>query len=187
MVLLPMLMAPIKFGKTLVYMSDLKYLSTYPNEIIDQVKRMIEKRALGTFLLKRHPNLHDIKNDKSLRTYVQDIKNSYLKKSVPLSQIKYDDKIHVIHNALGVHKYITKAHGGKTKVKNEIRIAAVFKNTPPALLRMIVVHELAHIREKEHNKNFYQLCQHMEPNYHQLEFEMRLYLTYLDTFGELYT
>ena len=45
---------------------------------------------------------------------------------------------------------------------------------------MIAVHELAHIKEAEHNKAFYQLCLHMEPDYHQLEFDLRLYLTALD-------
>ncbi len=44
---------------------------------------------------------------------------------------------------------------------------------------MIVVHELAHLKEKEHNKAFYQLCCHMEPQYHQLEFDTRLWLTHL--------
>ena len=42
---------------------------------------------------------------------------------------------------------------------------------------MIVVHELAHLREKDHGKAFYQLCTHMEPDYHQLEFDVRLWLT----------
>lgn len=51
---------------------------------------------------------------------------------------------------------------------------------------MIAVHELAHIKEKEHNKRFYQLCEYMLPDYHQLEFEMRLYLTQLENHGPLY-
>ena len=51
---------------------------------------------------------------------------------------------------------------------------------------MIVTHELAHLKEKEHNKAFYSLCTHIEPSYHQLEFDVRLYLTVLDTAGELY-
>jgi predicted metal-dependent hydrolase len=42
---------------------------------------------------------------------------------------------------------------------------------------MIVVHELAHLRERQHDKAFYALCQHMEPGYHQLEFDVRLWLT----------
>ena len=51
---------------------------------------------------------------------------------------------------------------------------------------MIVVHELAHLREKAHNKAFYNLCAHMEPSYHQLEFDVRLYLTHIDLVGPLY-
>jgi predicted metal-dependent hydrolase len=42
------------------------------------------------------------------------------------------------------------------------------------------VHELAHLKEREHDKAFYALCCHMEPGYHQLEFDLRLYLTHLD-------
>ena len=51
---------------------------------------------------------------------------------------------------------------------------------------MIVVHELAHLKEKEHNKAFYNLCRHMLSNYHQLELDMRLYLTELELNGEIY-
>jgi len=39
------------------------------------------------------------------------------------------------------------------------------------------VHELAHLKERAHDKAFYALCQHMAPDYHQLEFDLRLYLT----------
>ena len=63
----------------------------------------------------------------------------------------------------------------------EIRVAGVFREAPEAFLRMIVVHELAHLKERQHDKAFYQLCEHMEPAYHQLEFDLRLYLTLLDT------
>ena len=55
--------------------------------------------------------------------------------------------------------------------------AALFKEAPADFLRMIVVHELAHLKESDHGKAFYALCQHMEPEYHQLEFDLRVYLT----------
>jgi hypothetical protein len=76
--------------------------------------------------------------------------------------------------------------GGKLKAKNEIRVGVVFKTAPLEFLRMIIVHELAHLKEKDHNKAFYNLCEHMEPAYHQLELDLRLYLTHLDLFGALY-
>ncbi|MHB1589998.1 MAG: YgjP-like metallopeptidase domain-containing protein [Sulfuricella sp.] len=49
---------------------------------------------------------------------------------------------------------------------------------------MIAVHELAHLKEREHDKAFYQLCAHMEPEYHQNEFNLRLYLTHVDLCGK---
>jgi len=49
---------------------------------------------------------------------------------------------------------------------------------------MIVVHELAHLRVRDHDKAFYQLCLHMEPDYHQYEFDLRAYLVYRDAGGE---
>ena len=73
--------------------------------------------------------------------------------------------------------------GNKLKAKREIRIASMFKDAPLAFLQMIAVHELAHIKEREHDKAFYKLCTYMAPNYHQLEFEVRMYLTHLDLTG----
>ena len=164
----------------------LKYLSHYSPEIQRQVQSMLDKQTLSDFLLSKYPTKHIHSNDKLLRDYVLQIKNEYLKKSSPLSQIKYDDKIHVINNALGMHSYISRVQGGKLKSKHEVRIASMFKTTPEAFLKMIVVHELAHSKEKDHNKAFYKLCQYMQPDYHQVEFELRVYLTQLDCVGEIY-
>ena len=85
-----------------------------------------------------------------------------------------------------MHSYIARVHGGKLKTKNELRVSALFKKTPAAFLNMIVVHELAHLKEKEHNKAFYRLCLNMLSNYHQLEFDMRLYLIHLELGDALY-
>jgi predicted metal-dependent hydrolase len=59
----------------------------------------------------------------------------------------------------------------------------LFKTVPDEFLKMITVHELAHLKERAHDKAFYQLCTHMAPNYHQLEFEVRVYLTHMETSG----
>lgn len=141
---------------------------------------MIDDKKLTLYIVRKYPETHEITSDKSLRTYVMSLKNQHLKKSAPLSQIKYDDKIHIINNALGLHTYISRVQGNKLKSKHEIRIGSQFKKAPKALLAMIVVHELAHLKEKEHNKAFYKLCQSMLPDYHQLELDLRIYLTQLE-------
>ena len=108
-----------------------------------------------------------------------------MKKVAPLSKVLYDGKINVIHNALGSHHFISRVQGNKLKAKNEIRIASMFKLVPEEFLQMIAVHELAHFKEKEHNKAFYKLCEYMQPSYHQVEFDLRLYLTFVDIKGKL--
>lgn len=158
----------------------LRYIAGYSADLKAQVQTMIDKQTLNQYLAKKYPQQHKISNDKALRDYVMKIKNQYLRKSSPLNKVAFDNKIHVVNNALGLHSYVSRVQGGKLKSNNEIRIGAVFKKAPEAFLNMIVVHELAHLKEKEHNKSFYQLCQHMLPDYHQLEFDMRLYLTQLE-------
>lgn len=153
-----------------------RYLGGYAESVRNQVNRLIEANKLNDYLQKQYSEMHIIKSDSDLREFVMSYKNHYLKKSAPLSKVVYDNKIHVIKNALGTHSYVNRVQGGKIKSKNEIHVSSVFKSAPKAFLEMIVVHELAHIKEKEHNKAFYQLCQHMLPEYHQREFDMRLYL-----------
>ena len=165
-------------------MKELKYLNHYPEQTKNQVRQLIQNGGLQKYLLKKYPNSHSFKNDKALFSYTMNIKNEYIKKSAPLSKTIYDGKINIIHNALGTHHFISRVQGSKLKAKNEIRIASMFKSVPEAFLEMIVVHELAHFKEKEHNKAFYKLCEHMQSNYHQVEFDLRLYLTQVDISGK---
>jgi len=167
-------------------MQKLKYLQGYPPSLTEQVSGLINSNKLETFLLKKYPHCHELKTEKALYDLVQEIKSQYLKKSPPVSKVLYDKKIHVINHALGLHSFVSRVQGNKLKAKHEIRISSIFKHAPLPFLRMIVVHELAHLKEKEHNKAFYQLCCHMEPDYHQLEFDMRLFLTQQELAGPIY-
>ncbi|PSU35862.1 M48 family metallopeptidase [Photobacterium lutimaris] len=167
-------------------MKELKYLQGYPNQLIDQVSQLVEQGNLKRYLLNKYPEQHAIQSEKALYEYVIELKNQYLKKSSPISKVAYDSKIHMVNHALGMHSFVSRVHGNKLKSKNEIRVSTIFKQAPLPLLRMIVVHELAHVKEKDHNKAFYQLCSHMEPDYHQLELDARLLLTLLEIDGPLY-
>ena len=167
-------------------MPNHKYLKNYSPDIIAKVETLIKTDRLVSYLLEKYPRPHDVANDNDLRDYVSTLKSLHMKKSPPLSKIIYDSKLHVVHNALGLHSYVSRVQGGKLKSKNELRVSAVFKNTPEAFLNMIVVHELAHLKEKEHNKAFYRLCLHMQKDYHQTELDMRLYLIQLEIGGSIY-
>lgn len=161
-------------------MQELKYLSAYSDQTRAQVSQLIAQNKLADVLQQRYPAAHAIRTDKALYDYVQDLKTEYLRNADPISKVTFDNKIHVINHALGMHTFISRVQGSKLKAKHEIRVATVFKDVPLAFLRMITVHELAHVKEKQHDKAFYKLCSYMEPQYHQYEFDLRLYLTHLD-------
>lgn len=167
-------------------MRGLKYLAGYSESVTTKVVQLIADKKLGDVLLAKYPSAHDIRTDRALYDYTIQIKNEFLRKSNPISKVMYDCTISVVNNALGTHSFVSRIQGAKLKSKHEIRVASVFKLAPIELLKMIVVHELAHLKEKEHNKAFYQLCEYMEPAYHQLEFDTRLYLTHLESAGPLY-
>lgn len=164
----------------------LPYLAHYPEHLQNDIQNLIDKKKLGDWLRTRYPSLHDVSNDNDLRDYAMSLKNQYMKKTQPLSKVIYDSKIHIVNHALGLHSYVSRVQGGKLKSKNELRVSTLFKGTPEAFLKMIVVHELAHLKEKQHNKAFYQLCQHMLPEYHQIEFDVRVYLTELEYSGRVF-
>ncbi|MBB1485236.1 YgjP-like metallopeptidase domain-containing protein [Oceanospirillum sediminis] len=159
-------------------MSDLSYLKGYPENILLQARKLIDQNKLDQYLLKRYPQCHDIVSNERLYEYSMSLKKCYMKKAPPLNRVCFDPSVSVIHHALGINAHITRAHGGKLKARREIRIDSCFKQCPEDFLRMIVVHELAHLKEREHNKSFYQLCQHMEPEYFQLELDLRLMMTW---------
>ena len=159
------------------------YLAGYPAAQAEQVQRLIEQNRLAGMLRQKYPLAHTVRTDRALYDYVLELKNEYLRNAGQLSKVAFDNKLHVIRNALGTHTRISRVQGSNLMAKREIRVAAAFKEMPPEFLRMIVVHELAHLKEHEHDKAFYQLCRYMEPDYAQLEFELRVYLTYLDAGG----
>jgi len=162
----------------------MKYLSAYSDQTRQQVAQILEQNRLGEVLLQRYPAAHAVRNDKALYDYVQELKAEFLRGAEPVTKVEFDSKIHVINNALGLHTAISRVQGGKLKAKREIKVATMFRDAPLEFLRMIAVHELAHLREKQHDKAFYKLCTYMEPNYHQYEFDVRLYLTQLEYSGQ---
>ena len=165
----------------------MNYLTSYPDALQAQVKQLITQDRLGEMLLKKYRSTHDIRTDRALYDYVMALKSSFLRNADALSKVAFDSKLHVIAHALGTHTTVSRVQGSKLKSKREIRVASLFKEVPIEFLRMIVVHglELAHIKEKAHDKAFYQLCTYMEPDYHQFELDLRLYLTHVDAGGKL--
>jgi predicted metal-dependent hydrolase len=161
-------------------MAPLKYLAGYPEPLQQRVRALLAQGGLGPLLAGKYPQPHAVRSDGQLYDYVQAMKDRHLRKSPPLARVAWDGRLQAARHALGTHTTISRVQGSRLKASREIRIATVFRDAPAPFLEMIVVHELAHLRESDHNKAFYQLCTHMAPDYHQWEFDLRLYLTHLE-------
>ena len=164
-------------------LTQLNYLRGYSEALLLPVQQLLAEGRLGASIRQRYPELHDVRSDGALVAYVGALKSQHLRSAPPLSKVIYDNRLHTVRNALGTHTAVSRVQGGKLKAKREIRVAGLFRTAPAAFLKMIVAHELAHLKEREHDKGFYALCAHIEPAYHQLEFDTRLWLTALEIEG----
>ncbi|MBM3115810.1 M48 family metallopeptidase [Jeongeupia naejangsanensis] len=162
---------------------DFPYLAGYPAQLVDQVGALLDSGELGLKLERKYPQRNPVQTDRALYDYVTERKQRYLKNAPPLAKIQYDNALGLLAGTLGTNTFASRVQGGKLKRKNEIRVATLFRDAPGEFLSMIVSHELAHLKEKDHNKAFYQLCCHMEPDYHQLEFDLRVWLTWREAVG----
>ncbi len=165
-------------------MTSFRYLQAYPEALLQQVQKISDGPGLGPWLLSRHPEAHGVRTDGALYNYVRALKTEYWRPADPINKVSFDSKLHIIQHALGLHTTTSRIQGSKLKSKRDIKVAALFKDTPLPFLQMIAVHELAHLKVREHDKAFYKLCHHMAPDYAQSEFELRVYLTHLDIGGD---
>jgi UTP pyrophosphatase len=173
-------MLPGTFANHRPTMLPLKYLSAYPEALQDKVRKLIADDRLRAYIGDRYPDRHAVQSDRALYQYVADLKQEFLRVAPAIDKVVYDAKLDVLRHALGLHTAISRVQGGKLKAKKEIRVASLFKEAPPEFLKMIAVHELAHLKESDHNKAFYRLCEFMQPGYRQIEFDLRVYLTQRD-------
>lgn len=159
------------------------WLGGYPDALVAQVSDMLSGGQLGPHLLRKYPQPHAIRTDAALYDYVQHLRSTHLRSASPVHKVLYDSQLRDLRRALGTHTRSSRVQGSQLRAKREIRIAGLFRCGPEEFLRMIVAHELAHLRVSAHDKAFYQLCRHIAPDYEQLEFDLRLYLCHLAAGG----
>jgi len=157
-------------------MSSLAFLAGYPPELLSQAEVLIQTGKAEEHIRAKYPEQHNIHSNKELFAYVQELKGQSMQNAPPLRKVSYDSRMTSLENALGMHTTRQVAHGGTVRKRREMTVASLFRNMPAAFLRMIVVHELSHIKYKDHNRAFYNFCCHLEPDYHELEFDLRVLL-----------
>jgi len=109
-----------------------RYLQAYPESLQQQVQKMISGPGIAAWLLDRHPEAHGVRTDGALYTFVIDLKNEFLRQADPINKVTFDSKLQIIQHALGLHTTTSRIQGSKLKAKRDIKVAALFKDTPMA-------------------------------------------------------
>ncbi|MCG7546990.1 MULTISPECIES: M48 family metallopeptidase [Pseudoalteromonas] len=163
-------------------MQQLKYFQHYPDSLQAQVKTLIADEKLQPYFKSKYPLGHQLQNQQALYQYCTALKQRYLKNTPRLNNVSFNKHTDMMKGTLGTHTHKQHRHGQKLKARYDIALNNQLKYAPEAILRALIVHELAHFKHAEHDKAFYNLCCNMEPDYHQLELDLRLFVV-LDELG----
>ncbi|MCF2860104.1 DUF45 domain-containing protein [Pseudoalteromonas sp. SMS1] len=167
-------------------MQELKYFQHYPENVQAQVYQLISNNQLQTYFKRKFPNGHQLQNQQELYQYSTEIKQHFLKNTPRLNSVSFNKHSDMVKGTLGTHTHQNKVHGKKLKARYDIALNNQLKYAPEAILRALIVHELAHFKHADHSKAFYKLCCHMEPEYHQLELDLRLFVVLDEQGGNFY-
>ena len=65
---------------------------------------------------------------------------------------------------------------GSCNFKNGLNFNILLMKFPLEIMQYVVIHELSHIKHKNHSKNFWNLVEKYCPNYKQIEKEFKNFL-----------
>ena len=139
--------------------------------ILENIKR-VESKTLedGYFLyLGEQKSILEF-NIKNLDTFYKKEIENY----IPFLVEKYSNLMQLFPTKISYRK--NKRTWGSCNYKNELNFNILLMKYPLYIMEYIVVHELAHIKYKNHSKEFYSLVKKYSPNYKEIEKNFKSYL-----------
>ncbi len=152
------------------------------------IKRFINAKREWIFKkideLKNKISIRDLYEDENIvlilgkkkSLHVKDLVSFYrdLTKVIVLKEVKEISKLTSLYpKKISFRK--TKRRWGSCNGRNEITFSITLAQLPKECVRYIVLHELAHIRFKNHQREFYDFIKRYMPNYKELEKEIKYY------------
>ena len=144
---------------------DAKDLIARKKEWILQNLKRVENKSLedGYFLfLGEKKELKEFKI-KSLDSFYK----NEIQKMLPFLVEKYSNIMQLYPNKISYRK--NKRTWGSCNYKNELNFNILLMRYPIYIMEYIVIHELAHIKYKNHSKDFWILVEEFCPNYKDIE------------------
>ena len=132
--------------------------------ILENLKR-VENKALedGYFLYLGEKRLLSDFNIKNLDIFYKKELNKHI---VPIIE-KQSNLMQLFPTKISYRK--NKRTWGSCNYKNELNFNILLMKFPLYIMEYIVIHELSHIKHKNHSKKFWDLVEVYSPNYKQIE------------------
>ncbi len=138
-----------------------EFVTKKQNWILKHQNRILQAKRLtstGVYILgKHHTNC----------TYTQDELDSLYeqkaKELIPSFIALHSKKMELFPNKIGFRK--NKTRWGSCSGRNNLSFNIYLAKTPVEFIEYVVVHELAHIKHKNHSKEFWQLVEKFMPDY----------------------
>ena len=163
-----------KKGKALDFsqQAELYYQGrSYPLRLIEQTKkRTILIFDQEVFLLYYHQY-----DEVLFQKHVDNFYKEEAKQFVPLLIEKWSGQMALVPTNIRFRK--TKRQWGSCSGKNILSFNTMMMKLPQDVIQYIIVHELAHIKHKHHQKSFWKLVETYIPDYKQHVTELKKYTT----------
>ncbi|AXK48777.1 hypothetical protein CRU87_04465 [Aliarcobacter trophiarum LMG 25534] len=146
-------------------LNDAKILIERKKEwILENIKRVEEKTLEdGYFLyLGEQKSILEF-NIKNLDTFYKKEIENY----IPFLVEKYSNLMQLFPTKISYRK--NRRTWGSCNYKNELNFNILLMKYPLFIMEYIVIHELAHIKHKNHSKDFYSLVEKYSPKYKEIE------------------
>jgi predicted metal-dependent hydrolase len=163
-----------KKGKALDFSKDLEFYflgQAYPLTLIPHDKKRVKLDFDGkAFILFYHTY-----DEKLFHTHLDRFYKNEAQKHIPSRVELWAEKMGLSPTDLRFRK--TKRQWGSCSGKNVLSFNTMVMKLPQDVIQYIIVHELAHIKHKHHQKAFWQLVEHHLPEYKRQVKELKSYTT----------
>lgn len=163
-----------KKGRSLDFSTNLELYflgEVYPMTLTQYSKKRVQLDFDGEkFTLFYHTY-----DEKLFQTHIDRFYKTEAQKHIPSHVDTWSEKMDLSPTDIRFRK--TKRQWGSCSAKNVLSFNTMMMKLPQDVIQYIIIHELAHIKHKHHQKDFWQLVEQHLPDYKRVVQELRNYTT----------
>jgi len=137
------------------------------------LKKHTKKRTKLTFGTEEFILYYSDHNKEIFQKHINNFYKKEAKQFIPLLVERWSEIMELKPNKISFRK--TKRQWGSCSAKNDLSFNTMIIKLPYDVIQYIIVHELAHIRHKHHQKKFWEEIEKYMPEYKQHIIELKKY------------